>query len=624
MQRVSSRAPLLGLALAGGVLAAMLVVFMLILGGDSSTPSAEADFSTPTPTPGVPTPKPNGLGNLSGTFDLAVGPGLYTCIARTDHDSVTNEIKGAAMCYAMFSTELGAPEPPCAAWHGPGPQGASTPSPIIQGEGNCSGHTGPPPYQYFEPTKVFGKYCPAAGCIIPGTGGPALPADHLYVVGCFADIGSVLGPNTISVRQIPNAKAQFAGGPPNSTVGVAKGTSHLFAGATNAACTAAQSGTAPGPLVGAGTAITFTKQAPGNDTDQDGCTDSDELWEHKLGSTTKCGDDPYNPYDYTTGTDVSGNYDIMAVAIRADAATAGYYYSCKADIQQVTKALTARVSCYIDFPGTTVNNDEAGDNGCPPANAKDCGDGRPGDAPPGCNDASCAARAGQGAGCATLPCDTSQYNFGGGDGDKTTVLTGTLNNTTNIIELHGCFKDTPPEGSGGGPLGSVIVKTLIDAHTGVGVVAIAAAQTDDDCLGTDGLYGTTDDGSGIVGGKVPIFIVRQAPGPKADGSRDSDGDGCPDKKELGDNKLQGGLRDPRNRFDFFNPEKTNTPITQRVADILKVVGQFNKDQGNAVYTIDTDRTGIVGADAWKLGSPNGQQRVDDILAAVKQFNHDCS
>ena len=54
-----------------------------------------------------------------------------------------------------------------------------------------------------------------------------------------------------------------------------------------------------------------------------------------------------------------------------------------------------------------------------------------------------------------------------------------------------------------------------------------------------------------------------------------------------------------------------------------MVGQFNTDQGEAGYDKGTDRTGIPGASAWNLGRPNGQQRVDDILAAVKQFNHDC-
>ena len=37
----------------------------------------------------------------------------------------------------------------------------------------------------------------------------------------------------------------------------------------------------------------------------------------------------------------------------------------------------------------------------------------------------------------------------------------------------------------------------------------------------------------------------------------------------------------------------------------------------------TDRTAITGGNPWNLGPPNGQQRVDDILAAVKQYFHDC-
>ena len=639
MQRLSSRAALLGLALTGGMLAALFVVFVLSLGG-SNTPSARAIVNTPTPTTGpAPTPKPNGLGNLSGVFDVAIGPGLFQCIMRTDHDSVANEIKGAAYCYNLFPAELGAPEPPCAAWHGPGPQGANTPAPIVPGEGNCAGHTGPPPYSIFSPTKVIGAYCPPGPdcAAIPGTGGPTVPGDTLYVVGCFADIGSILGPNLIRITQIPGAKAQLADGDPL----VMTGTSHLFFGQTNAQCAAAETGVAPGPLVGGGTALTFTKAPPPRDFDGDGCTDADELFQHKPGSTTKCGDDPFNPYDPTTGSplDVSGPYDLTARAIRADISAGtpvpGLYYGCKADIQQSGKNLTARILCYIDYPGITVNPQvancavnpggtwtSAGVYSCPPADPKYCGDGQPGAAPPGCAlaAASCAALAAQGAGCPSTPCDVSQYQWADID-NRHTVWTGTLDNTSNTMNLSGCFKSTPPEGDGFGPLGNFVIKVKINAHTGIGIGFVAAFQTDADCLGPDGIYGTTDDGASVTAGApIDISAVRQAPGPKSAGKRDSDGDGCSDKKELGDAPGKGGLRDPLNRWDYFDP--THDAIV-RADDLLKVVQQYNKNQGNAAYTIDTDRSGLIGGNGWNLGPPDGLQGVIDMLAAVKQYGHDC-
>ena len=117
-----------------------------------------------------------------------------------------------------------------------------------------------------------------------------------------------------------------------------------------------------------------------------------------------------------------------------------------------------------------------------------------------------------------------------------------------------------------------------------------------------------------------------------DGGVDTDGDQCKDGKEVGPDEKQGGRRDWQNPWDYFNPEKVFTPVTQTVADIIRVVQQFNKDDndGNpglppyaSGYTPDTDRTTVPGGYAWSLGPPNGQQRVDDILAAVKQFGHNC-
>jgi hypothetical protein len=138
------------------------------------------------------------------------------------------------------------------------------------------------------------------------------------------------------------------------------------------------------------------------------------------------------------------------------------------------------------------------------------------------------------------------------------------------------------------------------------------------------------------GGAVQLSTVRQSPGSKTAGAcvpnagvgytgcRDSNGSGCPDKLKLSDNQNAGGLRDPFNRWDWFNPEKTNTPHTQTVADILKTVQQFGRDQGNPAYTIDTDRTAILGGNSWNLGPPDGKQTVADILAAVKQFGQNCN
>jgi phosphodiesterase/alkaline phosphatase D-like protein len=117
---------------------------------------------------------------------------------------------------------------------------------------------------------------------------------------------------------------------------------------------------------------------------------------------------------------------------------------------------------------------------------------------------------------------------------------------------------------------------------------------------------------------------------------ESDGDGCPDVKEqqtaVG-SQTSGGLRDYLNPWDYFNPEKIQTPHTQTVADILRVIRQYGKNDtdGNPGlppytpgYTPDTDRTNIPGGYPWSLGPPNGTQTVADILAAIRQYSHNCS
>ena len=66
-------------------------------------------------------------------------------------------------------------------------------------------------------------------------------------------------------------------------------------------------------------------------------------------------------------------------------------------------------------------------------------------------------------------------------------------------------------------------------------------------------------------------------------------------------------------------------------DILLTVLAYFKDDtdgnpGLPPYTVgyspDTDRI-LAGPNLWNTGPPNGQQRVDDILAIIAQYFHDC-
>jgi hypothetical protein len=111
---------------------------------------------------------------------------------------------------------------------------------------------------------------------------------------------------------------------------------------------------------------------------------------------------------------------------------------------------------------------------------------------------------------------------------------------------------------------------------------------------------------------------------------DSDGDGCTNAQEVGPDEMQGGQRSPSNPNDFFDPtgEKQH-----RLNDVLATIQQYFEDEflpppappntPNPNYNPDTDRTAL-GPDPWDLGPPNGTQRLDDILAAIGQYFHDCA
>jgi hypothetical protein len=138
-----------------------------------------------------------------------------------------------------------------------------------------------------------------------------------------------------------------------------------------------------------------------------------------------------------------------------------------------------------------------------------------------------------------------------------------------------------------------------------------------------------EDGVTAMAFSNPLFISVDGNANYDNRDVDSDGDGCTNAQEVGPDEMDGGLRSPSNPNDYMNPshDKLN-----RVDDVLLVVQQYFKDDtdGNpglppytAGYDPDTDRT-LVGPDLWDLGPPNGLQRVDDILNALKQYFHDCA
>jgi hypothetical protein len=553
-----------------------------------------------------------GTGNaadLSGVSDLIVDGGVSTndffhCIFNTKIDNGGN-IDNAAVCFDNTGAlGTGAAAEPINDLPGEGPDGLT-----------LVGPPPPPPYGLAPPAKGSGTYA----------------GDDINSLTCFADVGSSL--NIIASVEIIDAHLQL------STTGKLVGTTTLYTEESNAACNALAPVGPGAPPLGitiypandiaacpAGNCVQAPwRTANDADFDNDGCTDADELTAYKPGVPQKCGDDPWNPHDLTPpSVDASGTYSLSAPAARQDCnpalngdpavcddgdggevtgdRTGGFYYDCQADINQSGKALTARVLCYIDFAGFAVNPQAAGGGAnitCPPAPAENCGDGISGAPPPGTT-------------VGTYP--TNKRLLADVD-DKHTVLTGEVDNAQNVMKLRGCFEDRDGEAV----TGNVYVDAVINLHTGHGQVNLWTELSNGLTL-ANCLAGTP--GAPPAQGIIPVHVVRQAAKATPPAGRDTDSDGCPNKRELSDTANMGGLRDPSNPYDYMNASKDGL---NRVDDILAVVNQYFIDDpvGNPDLKSQTDRTAITGGNAWNLGPPNGQQRVDDILAAVKQYFHDC-
>jgi hypothetical protein len=525
--------------------------------------------------------------DFTGVYDLLINDydeteGFFHCILALDHNTTTNEIAGSSQCYPDVDLDDPNAEPP-APPPGEGPDLLAGPKP-------------PPPYAWQAPMTGGGTYTPDS----PGP-------EKIELAGCIRGLGGSLGPNTIVEMNFQVPTSYF------NLFGYAGGQIHFYAGQGSVAC---DSLTPQGPfddmwqtylypvndVNGAGTNHPAAWRTLGDDDwDDDGCTDSDELHE-----TSNCGDDPFSGLDLgPPGTDVSGDYVLVATVAEADVCwggtygsppvscsgpddslVGGEYYMCYLDVQQSGTALTARTYCYIDSPSIAVNPQVAGAKTCPPADAQYCGDGLVGAAPPG-----------------RTVSVTGKINFGDIN-DQHDILAGQLSGEA--LTLAGCLADR----DGAAAPGNVYLTGEPDIDTGRGILLVYEQQTTQNCIG-----GTP---SGIPK-TAGLALARQA---LTSQQRDTDSDGCPDRRELSDTKTLGGLRDPFNRFDYMNPSGDGV---NRVDDILSVVGEYFDDDppGNIDYGSKTDRTAIGFSNEWNLGPPNGQQRVDDILNIVKQYFHDC-
>ncbi len=131
---------------------------------------------------------------------------------------------------------------------------------------------------------------------------------------------------------------------------------------------------------------------------------------------------------------------------------------------------------------------------------------------------------------------------------------------------------------------------------------------------------------------------------------DSDGDGCPDARELGSDHRTGGQRDPSNPWDFFDvptpallPSNTTGTRSKAITigdaiAILAYIGtsasQPNSVNANgATYGSDLDNNGVqdgreydrsMGAAAWAPGAPSGAVSISDAILELNGVGDNCN
>ena len=121
---------------------------------------------------------------------------------------------------------------------------------------------------------------------------------------------------------------------------------------------------------------------------------------------------------------------------------------------------------------------------------------------------------------------------------------------------------------------------------------------------------------------------------------DSDGDGCSNTEELGTDPRQGGLRDPNNPWDFFDPSLDGAVGLE---DFMLLLQHFHTNDKNGQAAINRrsdpfttpdpgigryhprfDRGSFVGPQPWNRQPPDGYISLSDLIALVVQFGHSCA
>ena len=147
--------------------------------------------------------------------------------------------------------------------------------------------------------------------------------------------------------------------------------------------------------------------------------------------------------------------------------------------------------------------------------------------------------------------------------------------------------------------------------------------------------GPPDDGSkGVIANDLILQFFRShsldgTALPDTDGDAipdlydpDNDNDGCRDTAELQTapgSENTGGLRNPNNPWDYFNPSGDRRIL---IDDVALVLHRYGRQAGDPGYDQKYDRS-FVGPRLWDLGPPDGKIDLLDILTVLAQYGDDC-
>ena len=128
---------------------------------------------------------------------------------------------------------------------------------------------------------------------------------------------------------------------------------------------------------------------------------------------------------------------------------------------------------------------------------------------------------------------------------------------------------------------------------------------------------------------VAIYTCAVPPTPtKQPEPGDTDGDGCSDQRENGLDETQGGLRDYKNPWDFYDvlgagQSLTHDGVIDLPNDILGVIQHF-APAGAPPYDVRFDRGPRLNGQLWNMTAPDGVIDLpNDVLGVIIQYNHNC-